>query len=311
MNQIVSNTSYLALVKEYQQWLQTLGFSNLVVYKYPRYIAYFLQHLEQQGIFKITQLKQKNVQHYFTYLEQRPNKRNPNQTLSTSHLNTNFIAIDKFLEFLHQMGTPNTPPPTKYLIEHQAKKEIQVLTKQEIQQLYSTIPATYLTFPFADKTYRQAILKVVIDLCYGCGMRRSEALNLNIKDVNFDAKIIHIRQGKNYKDRYVPMSKQVYENIQTFVYQHRIHSTNPKRKEKLYPNYRIEEAIILLLKHCENTTLKAKKPTLHTLRHSIATHLLQNGMSIENISTFLGHSSLVSTQLYTHLLNEECKIDNE
>ncbi len=194
------------------------------------------------------------------------------------------------------------PYPPKHYIKPEEERKIKVLTQQEITQLYKAIPHTFLDFTFATRIPRQNVIRLVLDLCYGCGLRRSEMQNIQLKDVDFDKKIIYIRQGKNYKDRYVPMSQKVYENTQDFVYNY--HSAVPsKRPLYLYPYKEISFVFKVLLREC-NTDLQQKKPTLHTLRHSIATHLLQNGMSIENISQFLGHSGLATTQLYTHIVND-------
>jgi len=299
------NKSYQAILNSYTEYLQTLGYAASTVYDYPIFVKTFLTYLEQKGIFKINQLTTKTVFDYFAYLEQKRGERTK-QTFSSSHLNRNFLAVDKLLEFLYQMGVENAPNPTKYLIEHHRQKPLHVLTTDEIQALYKAVPLTFFEprMNFAIRETRQMTAKLMLDLCYGCGLRKSEALHLKIKDVDFDKKIIHVRQGKNYKDRFVPMSKQVAENIQIYVYQYR--RSIIKRPEYLYPfeSAALAEAIQFLVAQTSNDKLKAKKPSLHTLRHSIATHLLQNGMDIENIARFLGHSTLESTQLYTHILNE-------
>lgn len=306
------NNSYKILIQSYTEYLQTLGFADSTVYDYPRFVADFLFYIEQKGINHIKQLESKTVFTYFTHLEQSKGKRTK-QTFSTSHLNRNFLAVDKFLEFLHHTGAQNTPSPTCYKLEHVRKKPLEVLNSQEVQALYNTVPFTFPDMHFSQREPRQMVIKLVLDLCYGCGLRKSEALNVKLNDVNFDQRIIHVKQGKNYKDRFVPMSQKVYENIRTFVYQYRsffnedrfIGQSN-ERTNFLYPfgDTAIAQAIELLIKYSDNDNLKAKKPHLHTLRHSIATQLLQNGMDIERIALFLGHSTLESTQIYTHILNE-------
>lgn len=306
IDRIVQQSSYLVLVNEYREWLQTLGFSESTVYHYPRFVAYFLQYVEQQGIFHIKGLQAQHVQRYFNYLEQRPHKRIRGQTLSSSYLNSNFIAIDKFLEFLHQMGLSLAPTPFKYCVEHQRKRPLLILSTHEVKALYEAVPFTFSVLTFAKREARQMALKLVLDLCYGCGLRRTEVLNLKIKDVLFDRKIVYVKQGKNYKDRYVPLNDTLLRSIEDFTYNYRRDFTTG-RTEYLYPfgKTALANALYLVLEQCSNLTLKAKKPSLHTLRHSIATHLLQNGMDIENIALFLGHSSLESTQIYTHILKDE------
>jgi integrase/recombinase XerD len=145
-------------------------------------------------------------------------------------------------------------------------------------------------------------LKLVFALYYGCGLRLSEGWRLQIKDVDFDKKTLFIKQGKFYKDRIVPMNNNVCETIKDYIY-------NFRKCLKLNHNrlfISCFQVMRLRLKHvqsvCDDDTIKAKNLTLHGLRHSIATHLLQNGMSIENIALFLGHSSLDTTQIYTHLI---------
>lgn len=298
------NNSYNALINAYTEYLQTLGFAATTVYDFPRFVADFLLWLEQKGISRINQLTTKTVFAYFTHLEHARGKRTK-QTFSTSHLNRNFFAVDKFLEFLHHNGLDTAPPPTRYLLERSRKKPLQFLTPDEIQTLYNTIPFTFPDLTFAIREARHKAVKLMLDLCYGCGLRRSEALNLKISDVNFEQRVIHVKQGKNYKDRFVPMSKKVYEGIQLFVYQYR-RAYPSHRPAYLYPfgSAAIAEALEMLVNNCNDETIKAKKPSLHTLRHSIATHLLQNGMTIENIARFLGHSTLESTKIYTHIVNE-------
>ena len=299
------NTSYKAILNSYKEYLQTLGYAKSTVYDYPLFIKHFFSYLTEKNMLQINRITTQTVFDYYRYLEQKRGERTK-QTLSSSHLNRNFLAVDKLLEFLQQMGVSTAPNPTKYLIEHHRIKPLQVLTTDEIQALYKAVPLTFFEpkMNFSIRETRQMTAKLMLDLCYGCGLRRSEATNLKIKDVDFDKKILHVKQGKNYKDRLIPMSKKVTENIQTYLYEYRRSIT--KRPEYVYPfgSNAIAQALQFLVAQTNDATLKAKNPTLHTLRHSIATHLLQNGMDIERIALFLGHSTLESTQIYTHILNE-------
>lgn len=295
--------SYKALIENYTEYLQTLGFAETTVYDYPRFVASFLGYLQQNGTHQINALTTKTVFAYFKHLEQVRGERT-NRTFSTSHLNRNFGAIDKFLEFLHHMGAQNTPSPTCYTLERERFKPLQVLTPDEIQTLYNAAQnIDFTNQPFHLKEAQRMTFKLALDLCYGLGLRRSEAVNLQLNDIDFDSKVIHIKQGKNLKDRFVPMSSKIYEHLQTYVYEYRRLFTSRVGFVYPYQSDALANAIDLLVKHSKSQTLQTKQPTPHTLRHSIATHLLQNGMNIENIARFLGHSSLESTQLYTHILN--------
>jgi integrase/recombinase XerD len=295
------NKNYKPLVNAYAKYLQTLGFASTTVYNYPHFITHFLMYLQQLNINHIKLITEATIKTYYTYLENTTGNRT-NKAFSTSHLNTQFLAIDKFLEFLHQHGLQSAPMPTKYTVDHYAQKQIIVLTTEQVQILYNTVPFLYTEYVLKIREPRQACARLVLDLCYGCGLRRFEALNLKISDVNFDTKTIHIKQGKNYKDRLVPMSDGVYKSIQTFVYQYRTHFVN-KRTGYVYPysSENIKQILNLLIKQCNNTSIQQNPPSPHSLRHSIATHLLNKGMSIDNIARFLGHSTLQSTQRYAHV----------
>lgn len=299
------NTAFIELLEAFAIYMQTLGYAKTTTYQYHNTATHFLIWLEQNDINHISQLSTKTVNQYFEYTEQRPNKRHKGQGLSSSGLDYTFKAVDKFLEFLHSIGAEKAPLPLNYRLERERLKPLNPLTKAEITTLYNTIPATYQNINnYTLREAKQMSLKLVLDLCYGCGLRKREVLNLKYKDVDFGRQVLHIRQSKGYKDRYVPMNKTTSKSIEHFAYHYsRVLQKDKQRKEHLYP-YRQIIALKLLLPACTDTTLKAKKPTLHTLRHSIATHLLQNGMPIESISRFLGHSSLLTTQIYTHIINE-------
>jgi integrase/recombinase XerD len=296
------NPSYIALTAAFKNYLQTLGFAATTCYDYPLFITTFLKYLQQKNITHITQLTTKHIYDYYFFIEQKRSERTK-QTFSTAHLNRIYGATDKFLEFLHHNGMQAAPSPLKHTTERIRKKQLQVLTAGEVQQLYNAIPLTFNDFTFALREQRQAVLKLVLDLCYGCGLRRTEALFLKTTDINFEQKIIHLKQGKNYKDRLIPMSKKVDEGLQDFIYNH--HKSFTRRSEYVYPfgNGAIPEALQMLTLQCSQA-IQNKKPSLHTLRHSIATHLLQNGMTIESIAKFLGHSTLESTKIYTHIITE-------
>ena len=299
------NTGYKTILSEYAAWLDTLGYSGNLVRYCTLAINEFLQWLEEKQVRHITQLTDNHISDYQNYLETRPNKRYEGRLLSPAHLNHNFLAIDKMLEFLHPYGMADAPVPVnrRMRIDQQERiLKIETLTQQEVKTLYNSIENTHQWLTFEKRQAKQYELKLIFALFYGCGLRRSEGYNLCIQDVDFDRKTIFVEQGKNYKDRIIPMSAGVYNDLQDYVY-------NFRHQLKLNHNRLfISELASLhgklkdLQNACYDPAIRAKRLSLHVLRHSIATHLLQNGMSIENISLFLGHSSLDTTQIYTHLV---------
>jgi integrase/recombinase XerD len=297
-------THYTELQRHYKQWLVTLGFSDYVAYDYSNMLYYFLDYLNEKGIFPATQVQTRHISNYFSHLQSRPSKRT-GKALSAGCLNKNFDVVDKFLEFLNQMGCRQVPPPTNYRIlqtKEELTQSVKALTKDEIQSLYNSVENLFCRHYTARTAEpRRAIVTLVLDLCYGCGLRRSEAYNLLIEDVDFDKNILFIRQAKGYKDRYVPISEKVCERIKVFVYQHRRYFKLAHKRVFPYS----KSAMFHYIEVLQEISGISKDFGLHTLRHSIATHLLQNGMTVENIARFLGHSSLDSTQIYTHLAAED------
>ena len=299
------NTSYKAILTEYLSWLDTLGYSDDMICSCRRNIRPFFEWLENKQIHSITELTDKHIKVYHNYVETRPNKNYKGRRLGANHLNKIFFSIDKLMEFLHGYGMTNVPAPTNHRMEVDKQErilKIETFTQQEIKTLYNNIPNTYLSLPFKEREAKQSELRLIFTLFYGCGLRRTEGYNLQMQDIDFDKKTVFVEQGKNYKDRLIPMSAGVYKELQDYVYNYRhrlkVNHNRLFNSQKQSFNRKLKH----LQSACEDETVKAKRLSTHVLRHSIATHLLQNGMSIENIALFLGHSSLATTQIYTHLI---------
>lgn len=300
------NAHYISLIEQYVSWLKTLGFSSSTIYDYPKFIRDFLLFAQAKAIVNIALMDNGFLNDYIEYLQNKKGVKT-NRLFGTSHINRNLESLDKFLECIHQMsGTIlSLPSSTGFRVQRNQDNIIQYLTPDEIKQLYKAVDNTYQEFnSMALREPKQMTVKLVLDLCYGCGLRKSEALNVKIRDVYFEGSkgFLHIKQGKNYKDRYVPLTRTVFKSIEAYIFNYRRNFKN-HRSEYLYPfkNTAIKKALDFLVEQSNNEIIKKKNPTLHTLRHSIATHLLQNGMDIESVSRFLGHTSLVSTQIYTHV----------
>jgi integrase/recombinase XerD len=300
------NTNYTAILEEFTVWLDTLGYSQESVLGSRRSVRVFFEWLESKKIEHISLLTNKHINDYFHYSQTRPNQQDNKRTLGTSHLNKTFFTVDKLLEFLHQYGMNTAPVPLKRKIEIDEQErilKIEVLTQQEIKTLYNSIPNTYQRFDFTERQEKQAELRAMLALYYGCGLRRSEGYKLQIKDIDFDKKTVFVRQGKNYKDRIVPMSENVCNTLKDYVYNHRKQLKLNHTRLFACSKNTVGDRLKHLQNACEDENIKEKRLSLHVLRHSIATHFLQNGMSIENIALFLGHSSLKATQIYTHIVN--------
>ena len=296
------NTHYTTIHEQYIFWLDTLGFAT--TRKYSDRVRDFFQWLETKNITAIQHITQKHINNFFDYQQVRENKRFSG-TLSDNYLNDYFIAIDKLCEFLHQMNANIMIVPTNRRIapnETERIRKIEPFTVEEIKTLQEKINDLYPHFKYEKRQLKQEQLKLVFALYYACGLRLSEGYNLTPKEIDFNRRTIFIRQGKGYKDRIVPMSENVYKALQHYIYNFR--SQIKCNHSRLF--LQSEMSLLHDLKHLQslcNEEIKSKRLYFHILRHSIATHLLQNGMNIENIARFLGHNCLESTQIYTHIIN--------
>lgn len=299
------NENYTKIRAEYAVWLQTLGFSEKVVYNYPNHLHDFFEWLQGKQIHHIAAITQKHIEQYFEHLQTRPNKRRKGHLLSASTLNDYYTAVDKLLEFLHQMGMNQAPTPTNFRMtidNRERVNNIQPFTQAEIKELQSHINELYPNLPFTLRETKQEQLKLIFALYYGCGLRRSEGYGLTLDDIDFEKKTVFVKQGKNYKDRIVPMNTGVYKALEHYIYNFRHLQKLPHKRLFIHTTGKLNNSLQDLQTVCSSESIKTKRLTLHILRHSIATHLMQNGMSIEQIGRFLGHSSLDSTQIYTHLI---------
>ncbi len=167
--------------------------------------------------------------------------------------------------------------------------------------------------------------RAILSLYYGCGLRCNEGINLNVNDILLDKQLVHIRKAKNKRARYVPFVEQQKQDFELYLQHCRSsiveaeqnalpdgrHAFLVNNKGKRISSTAVSKVLKSLIERTGNEELKEKKTCpsgrrvgLHTLRHSIATHLLQSGMGIENISQFLGHQRIRSTQTYLHLTYE-------
>jgi integrase/recombinase XerD len=315
---VLKNPSFRYLEQSFKEWLDVLGYAPISVYNMPLQVRELLYYLESENITSIKELDVNHIQSHYNKLKERSNARRGGG-LSNNHLNKHIQALRKFTDYLRQVGRL-TLPELQIKNEEAEPKSIPVLTEEEIQQLFKV---TYKTSqPYNRPHYNlnasqveamQARDRAMLAIFYGCGLRRNEGVNVDVGDINFDRSVLHVRKGKNYKERFVPISKTSLKYLQEYIYDHRPEIVQGNKSEALFISMKARrmdgQTMLLRLKYLqhqtENEDLIEKEIGLHTLRHSIATHLLQAGMELESIARFLGHSTLESTQIYTHLAGVE------
>jgi integrase/recombinase XerD len=283
---------YQDLLKNFTKHLQELGYGESAQKKFYRNTRELLHFLEQQQLIHIQELKPWHIERHYDYLQQRPSEREGSLSMST--VDQHLYSISIFLNYLHQIGIIDENPLSSLQFTKSKSKERSVLNRNEIDSLYH---------------HSQSLRDVaMLSLFYGCGLRRSEAEKLNIKDISFRTGLLYVVEGKGKKRRVIPMSSKVIQDLKDYYYQERGQYIKKQTKDN-------QEAFMLNdkgnrmrgevynrhLKRLLKSAHIKKETSLHHLRHSIATHLLENGLVIEKVREFLGHQELDTTQIYTHI----------
>lgn len=306
--------AYRYIIASFREWLQVLGYSEQTVYQLPNYIQEFLFYAEARGYAGLYQISNDLIKEHYYKLKERTNMRRTGG-LSNGTLNKHLQAFHKFSDYLRQNGRLQLPK-LDIQTEEDNTEITDILTQAEIKQIFA---ATEL--PYEQKKNDKGIVyyeamqlrdKAMLTAFYSCGMRRNEVVHLDISDIVFEKQILHVRKAKGYKERVIPLTKQSLQYLENYLYDARPYFCNDKNEAFFvtHSGKRLGGTMMLrrlqqLIHLTGNATLQNKDIHLHTLRHSIATHLLQNGMKLERIKDFLGHSSLESTQIYTHFLETE------
>jgi integrase/recombinase XerD len=278
---------------DYQKHLQTRNYSPSAQINYPRAVEEFLEYLQSKGISDPEKITKETTEAYFDYLSSRQRQKGEG-TLSNVYLNSHINALKNYQHYLKQLQHRNVSLQLQRY--DQEGKLPQVLTRQEIQQLYDTTQEM--------KPSQGIQAKLILHLCYGCGLRKSEVLGLHTYDIKSRDKLLHVRKGKGGQERYVPLTETILSDLQEYLTETRVKLTFKRPVEALLVNNQGEglKTLYYALNLLKTASKIEKEIHPHLLRHSIATHLMESGMKIEEIAKFLGHRSLASTQLYTHII---------
>lgn len=261
----------------FRKELQNLGYSKTVVNNYPKQVKNFLDHQKKH----FAEIHTQDILDYHLHLKTIIGTRTK-KPFSESYIHSILLAIKLYFEYLQRTGAIKINP-YQLKIKSPKSEERKIFTKEEIQKLYSK------------SNLQQTI---ILHLCYACGMRRNEAVELKTNDIDLENCLLYIRKGKGRKRRVIPFTKQVKKDIEFFLsIEAEVRHPINEKVLKITANKLYYEFTKLLKK----SGLENKKFTLHCLRHTIATQLLEQGMELEKVRDFLGHEYLGTTQIYTRV----------
>lgn len=224
----------------------------------------------------------------------------------TSPLELSIDQMEEYLFLLQQQE--NTPSMSSFKHLVYGLRTLFVMFNSE--ELFLALPSvtTNKTLP---AVFSQAEIKLILKtpkylkhralfaITYDCGLRISEVINLKINDVDFDRQVVHVRQSKHKKDRYVPISKLTLRGLEKYLDTSNPHSWlfNGRVRGQQFSRAGIRHAFL----KCMNKTGIKKNVCVHTLRHSYATHLLEMGLDIVSLKNQLGHADIATTMMYLHI----------
>lgn len=275
--------------EDYKTYLRQLGYSKSSVNMLPACVLDFLQYINMT---EVKEISSSQIQSFYEYLKGRRSKRSQ-RALSESYIHQNIYALRVFFSYQEQTGELKQNPISSLKFKSPKVITRHPLSREEISQLFE-----------AAESYKEVAM---LHLFYSCGLRRTEAANLNTKDIHFNKKLLYIREGKGAKRRVIPINEKIGKALRDYL-----------TKERSAIN---EEAFILnkrntrmrgdgynkALKELITRTELPQEISPHHLRHSIATHLLENGLQIEYVRDFLGHSHLEATQIYAKVNTHQLK----
>jgi len=293
--------------ESFYKHLLTLGHSPHGARSKYRQLLEFFCCLERKGIHEIEKIQTKDLNDHYNYLKERPN-RNTGEPLGLKSLHHHMRAIQLFFIKQQAEGTIKINPASTIKFPYPkptAEHKRQILTQSEIKELYNHAVS-----------YQE---KAILSLAYGCGLRVGELVGCNMRDIKFRERILIVPKGKGNKRRVVPLSSGVISDLSDYFFKEREKLTRGRDYKKGEPAFMLHSRGGRMQKGTYNKRLKAliirtgneqieqKQITIHNLRHSIATHLIEQGIPVEQVREFLGHSQLETTQIYTHINRQHLK----
>lgn len=293
----VYNKTYQEEAINYKKHLDILGLNKETTQARYLYLIEFLSWLEKLQIHNLQEVRTVEIAQYYNYLLQRKSSRT-GQNIKQKSIHDHMRNLQQYLGYLLEIGTIKVSPASHLKFSYPNEKvERIIFTQSEIQELYK-----------ASNEQEKAILNIA----YGCGLRVGELSLINKEDIRFTENLLIVQKGKNNKRRIIPITNQIVTELESYIESQEesknkavfINNHNVRMQEWTF-NKILKELISKTKFGQRFSTEELNKIGIHSLRHSIATHLLENGMKIEQVQTFLGHSHIESTEIYTHINQQQ------
>ena len=265
--------------------------SSNTLQSYKRDIIQYQEYLDKNGL-NYLKIESEDINQYFEALKDMNKK--------TSTISRNLATIRSFYQFLLRTKKVRRDPTVGVESPKVEKKAPSILTSQEVELLLDQPKSIDL------KGIRD---KAMLEFAYATGMRVTEIISLNLNDVNLEQSFVVCNNG--YKKRNIPLGSISLKALKDYIEKARPILIKDDSIEALFVNINgkrlTRQGFWKIVKYYKEQAHIEKDITPHVLRHSFATHLLQNGADLKAIQTMLGHSDISSTQVYMQFQNENLK----
>ena len=283
----------LDLVQAYENYLSKVKHASAnTIASYMRDIRQFSQWLSGVEGLDVIEASQLNISEYL--------QRQEEDGRSAATISRSLASLKNFYLYLVSSGFLEKTPVTDIHVDRGEKKLPQILTGREIELLLSQPVCVDA------KGYRD---KAMLEVMYATGMRVTELISLDADDVNLDLGIIKCNGAK--KSRTIPLYPMALRSLAIYLREVRESMVADPNESALFVNVNgarmSRQGFWKILKHYQETAHIEKEITPHTLRHSFAVHLLENGADVGSLQELMGHCDISSTQMYTQMVNQKLK----
>lgn len=287
------------IIDEYRKYLYQLGYSEQRRRECCSQVQVFLTN---SGNKAVTQVCQQDIKDFYSYLLISPGRSRRGGGLQEITINGYMYSVQQFFIWLEITGQISYNPASGIKFIKCVKNRRHPISRDQVNALFAA----------ATGNLQQLAL---LHLCYSCGLRRKEIELLDERDVHFKSRLLYVRKGKGGKRRVIPLTRQVAEELEQYYLESRseLHAKHRRCATAFMLNTygtRLRGNRLTVVFNQIKAGVQETLPaiSLHHMRHSIATHLLQSGMAMDYVRSFLGHSSLDTTQHYAKASMEQFKL---
>lgn len=283
----------LDLICAYENYLSKVKQASYnTVASYLRDIRQFSEWLRENEGIAVVDATQLNISSYLLHME--------HEGKSGATISRNLASLKNFYSYLITSGFLEKTPVVDIHVERGEKRLPRILSGREIELLLSQ-PVCIEPKGFRDKA--------MLEVMYATGIRVSELIDLNVEDVNLEQGTIKCSSGK--KTRAIPLYPAALRSLDVYLKEFRDQLVTSQNEKALFVNINgtrmSRQGFWKILKYYQASAHIEKEITPHTLRHSFAVHLLENGADLSSLQQLMGHSDISSTQMYTQMINQKIK----